>query len=123
MSALEEWSETVKLIIKNRISNLQRREFRVKPKILEDRHVRAYLNELHEKYVLVPADKAGNNIIFVCKYYLKVINLSLIPEKPVGTSSLHGYILDSGFCLLYIFCCIFDNSCLMRHFVGKQFQQ
>ena len=67
VSALEEWSETVKLIIKNRISNLQRREFRVKPKILEDRHVRAYLNELHEKYVLVPADKAGNNIIFVCK--------------------------------------------------------
>ena len=24
---------------------------------------------LQEKYVLVPADKAGNNIIFVCKYY------------------------------------------------------
>jgi len=34
-----------------------------------DRHVKAYLNELQEKYVLVPADKAGNNIIFVCKYY------------------------------------------------------
>ena len=31
------------------------------------------INELHHsyscKYVLVPADKAGNNIIFVCKYY------------------------------------------------------
>ena len=69
VSALEEWSETVKLIIENRISNLQRREFRIRPKILEDRHVKACLNELLEKYVLVPADKAGNNIIFVCKYY------------------------------------------------------
>ena len=29
----------------------------------------AHLKELQEKYVLVPADKAGNNIIFVYKYY------------------------------------------------------
>jgi len=69
VSALDEWSETVKLIIKNRISKLQRRKFRVRSKILQDRHVKAYLSELQEKYVLVPADKAGNNIIFVCKYY------------------------------------------------------
>ena len=27
------------------------------------------MTELESKYVLVPADKAGNNIIFVCKYY------------------------------------------------------
>ena len=30
---------------------------------------REYLTELESKYVLVPADKAGNNIIFFCKYY------------------------------------------------------
>ena len=27
------------------------------------------MTELQSKYVLVPVDKAGNNIIFVCKYY------------------------------------------------------
>ena len=70
MSALEEWSETVKLIIQNKTNNLQRRNFRPCHKPLEDRHVTAHLKpELQEKYVLVPADKAGNNIIFVCKYY------------------------------------------------------
>ena len=69
VSALEEWSETVKLIIQNKINNLQRRNFRPCHKPLEDRHVIAHLKELQEKYVLVPADKAGNNIIFVCKYY------------------------------------------------------
>ena len=37
--------------------------------ILEDPHIKAYLTDLQSKYVLVPADKAGNNIIFVCKYY------------------------------------------------------
>ena len=29
----------------------------------------AYLKELQAKYVLVPGDKADNNIIFVFKYF------------------------------------------------------
>ena len=69
MSALEAWSETVNLLISNRISNLEHRSFRPCHKILGDPHIKAYLTELQSKYVLVPADKAGNNIIFVCKYY------------------------------------------------------
>ena len=69
MSALEAWSETVKLIISSKISNLEHRSFRPCHKILEDPHIKAYLTELLSKYVLVPEDKAGSNIIFVCKYY------------------------------------------------------
>ena len=69
LSALKEFSETVKLIISNRINNLQHiKKFRPCHKILEDPHIKAYLTEPQSKYVLVPADKAGNNI-FVCKYY------------------------------------------------------
>ena len=64
VSALEEWSETVKLIISNRIKNLQHRNFGPCHKILEDPHIKTYLTELQSKYVLVPADKAGN-IFFV----------------------------------------------------------
>ena len=74
VSALEEWSETVKLIINNKISNLGHRSFRPCHKILEDPHIKAYLTELQSKYVLVPTDKAGNNIIFVCKdYYIHTL--------------------------------------------------
>ena len=69
MSALEEWSQTVKPIISNIITDLQHRTFGSCHKILEDPHIKTYLTELQSKYVLVPADKAGNNIIFVCKYY------------------------------------------------------
>ena len=69
VSVLEEWSETVKLIISNRINSLQHRSFLPCNRILEDPHTKAYLTELQSKYVLVPADKASNNIIFVCKYY------------------------------------------------------
>ena len=65
---LEEWSETVKLIISNRINSLQHRSFLPCNRILEDPHIKAYLTELQTKYVLVPADNAGNNIMFVCKY-------------------------------------------------------
>ena len=39
----------------------------------KDKHVGSYFKELHDKCVLVPADKAGNNIIFVCKrFYIKI---------------------------------------------------
>ena len=69
VSALEEWSETVKLIISSRITNLQHRNFGPCHKILDEPHIKTYLTELQNKYVLVPADKAGNNIMFVCKYY------------------------------------------------------
>ena len=64
---LEERSETVKLIISNRINSLQHRSFLPCNRILEDPHIKAYLTELQTKYVLVPADNAGNNIMFVCK--------------------------------------------------------
>ena len=50
---------------------MQHRSFLPCNRILEDPHTKAYLTELQSKYVLVPAHKAGNNIIFVCNYYYK----------------------------------------------------
>ncbi len=89
LSTLEEWSQTVKLIISNRINTLQRHELRATPKILENSHVKAYLKELHDKYVLVPADKAGNNIIFVCKqFYIRTLmeELGLISGSTINST-------------------------------------
>ena len=38
-----------------------------------DKHLKS-LRQLHSKYVLVPADKASNNVIVVCKkYYLEIV--------------------------------------------------
>ena len=45
-SVLEEWSETVKCIIGNRIRTLERHNFRPGNKILVVNHVLAYLKEL-----------------------------------------------------------------------------
>ena len=42
--------------------------------VLRDKAHLKYLSELHEEYVLVPADKAVNNVSVVCKkYYLDVV--------------------------------------------------
>ena len=42
--------------------------------VLKDKHVVSYFKDLRSKYVIVPADKAGNNTIFVCKYfYIKTL--------------------------------------------------
>ena len=94
MSALEEWSETVKLIISNRINSLQHRSFLPCNRILEDPHIKAYLTELQSKYVLVPADKAGHNIIFVCKnYYIH----TLMEELGINSgTNLNSTYVNSG---------------------------
>ena len=42
--------------------------------MLKQNAIIEYLNELHEEYVLVPVDKAVNNITIICKkYYVSVI--------------------------------------------------
>ena len=43
---------------------------------MRDKHTASYFKELHDKYLLVPADKAVNNIIFVFKrFYIKILML------------------------------------------------
>ena len=43
-------------------------------RVLEQSDVGEYLKELHTKYVLVPIDKAANNIAIICKkFYVSVI--------------------------------------------------
>lgn len=47
--------------------------------------MRKQLDRLHDQYVLVPADKASNNIFFVCKaHYINSI------FKELGFDSTHG---------------------------------
>ena len=37
--------------------------------VFKDQEAVKCLSSLHDKYVIVPADKASNNIVFVCKSY------------------------------------------------------
>ena len=69
VSVLNEWLLTLKLIISNKINSFKKNKVKKFMKVLKDKHVVSYFKDLHSKYVILPADKAGNNIIFVCMYF------------------------------------------------------
>ena len=53
--------------------------------MFDDQDVAAELAEIHEKFVVVPADKASNNIVFVCKtHYINCL------MEELGMSTMTG---------------------------------
>ena len=57
--------------------------------ILKNRVHSRSLEELHNKYVLVPADKAAQNVIIVCKkYYLEVV------LKEIDTTITYEHVME-----------------------------
>ena len=66
VDTLSEWLKAVRTLIKSRVKNLKG-SLNTKPKsVLDDPDVKLNLSELHDKYVIVPVDKASNNMVFVC---------------------------------------------------------
>ena len=75
LRVLNEWELKVNECIARRIQLLRRKHInRRKQHVLKSRRHLDYLHEFQRKFVLVPADKAANNVIVVCKkYYLEVV--------------------------------------------------
>ena len=94
LSVLSSWKEMVKGQIEERISELKQNFKQPTGKVLQNTDVKACLSDQHNKYVFVPADKAPNNIIIICKkYYIKTLikelgldNCSTPIEKSTYTS-------------------------------------
>ena len=81
----------VKGQIKERIFKLKQNFKQPIGKVLQNVNVKACLSDLHNKYVFVPADKAPNNIIIICKrYYIKTLIKELGLDNcstPTGNST------------------------------------
>ena len=67
VDTLSEWVKSVMCLVNRRVSVLSRTMSRRHKSVFDDPDVAAELAEIHEKFVVVPADKASNNIVFVCK--------------------------------------------------------
>ena len=67
IDTLSEWVKAVRSLIQIRISKLKGHMSTNAKSIFKDPEVIETLSTIHDKYVVVPADKAPNNIIFVCK--------------------------------------------------------
>ena len=53
------------------------------------RHLRQGIQEFHRKYVLVPADKAANNVVVVCRlHYINTLKQELIGTKAYEETSI-----------------------------------
>ena len=66
---LSQWKDHLKELVTDRISNLKGHFKSPKCKVLDQPDVKDTLHKLHANYLLVPADKAANNVIIVCKKY------------------------------------------------------
>ena len=66
---LSEWKDRVKELVVDHISGLKGKFKSPKCKVLNQPHVNDTLEKLHADFVLVPADKAANNVIVMCKKY------------------------------------------------------
>ena len=74
LSVLSSWKEMVKGQIEECISKLKQNFKQPSGKVLQNADVKACLSDLHNKYVFIPADKAPNNIISICKrYYIETL--------------------------------------------------
>ena len=71
INTLSEWIKAIRSLVLRRIHKLKNCVHETPRSIFKDREVISCLSSLHDKYVVVPADKASNNIVFVCKkhYY------------------------------------------------------
>ena len=68
---LDEWKYKVFEDVKSKVQLLKRTEAKCArhKSILHSKPVKTYLEELHKHFVLVPTDKASNNIAIVCKKF------------------------------------------------------
>ena len=94
--SLDNWIDNITESVKNKINELKQKAKHkpqpVKP-ILKDPNVLAYLEELHSKFVLVPIDKAANNVAIICKrFYI----LRLLKELGLSTTPSNTYQLSSS---------------------------
>ena len=72
-------------LVKRRASVLSKTMSRRHESVFDDPDVAA---EIHEKFVVVPADKASNNIVFVCKtHYINCLMEELDMSTMTGNST------------------------------------
>ena len=85
---LEEWVTTVLSKVRAKIESLSRKGSAcVVKSIFADREVQQSLKDLHERYVVTTADKAGNNVVFICKRILSELGACPGSNETKGNST------------------------------------
>jgi hypothetical protein len=67
--SLSDWVRTIRSLVQGRIRKLKNCVNSRSKSVFKDQEAVKWLSSLYDNYVIVPADKASNNIVFVCKPY------------------------------------------------------
>jgi hypothetical protein len=80
------WKKKLESLIEARITKLTNRRWPTADDLnLNDGRLRDDLRNLHQKYVIIPADKAANNVIIVCKQFYLHCCVSELTNAEQGT--------------------------------------
>ena len=91
--ALSEWVKAIRSKVKSRIRNLSSSMNTKYKSVFDDKSVVNRLSEIHHQFVVVPADKASNNIVFICKaYYIKCLMNELGLVDNVSSSKTYEHV-------------------------------
>ena len=69
LESLSDWVRTIRSLVQGRTHKLKNCVNSRPKSVFKDQEAVKCLSSLLDKYVIVPADKASNNIVFVCKSY------------------------------------------------------
>ena len=82
-NAMKEWKLSIFNIVDKRIKFYSQNTNLLPPKPKSSFiHLKQGIHEFHRKYVLVPADKAANNVVVVCRlHYINILKQELNGTK------------------------------------------
>ena len=85
VETLSEWVRSIKKLVKRRLYVLSKTISTKAHSVFKDPKVAECLSSLHRDFVVVPADKAANNVVIVCKafYYECLV-------KELGIGEIHN---------------------------------
>ena len=93
VNSLLAWKNKIVELVENRIRILKSKKVpSVTKPVLQDEAIKSALADLHTKFVVVPIDKASNNVAIICKrfYIQKLLNEVGIPGDTSPTYKLSG---------------------------------
>ena len=87
---MKEWKQSIFNIVDKRIKFYSQNTYLLPPKLKSSfRHLKQGIQEFHRKYVLVPADKAANNVVVVCRlHYINTLKKELNGTKAYEETSI-----------------------------------
>ena len=81
-NAMKEWKLSIFNIVDRRIKFYSQNTNILLPKPKSSfRHLKQGIQEFHRKYVLVPADKAANNVVVVCRLHYIMFYFDYVSSK------------------------------------------